>query len=345
MRDQHLQLLRTIELQRDGCAQAGSPLYVRLLNALERDLVDGGVSVDLLGPYGAAPVGDAVLLRLLAGVHRLVLEDRVPELAAHFPSVGGMPGPGLERSFLAAVNDHAGTLGGDLRGGVQTNEPGRAAALLAGFWEIGRAGLPLRVLEVGASAGLNLWFDRFGFRQDDWRWGPQDSPLVMESAFLGSPPRDSSIPVIAERRGCDLDPIDPATETGRNRLRSFVWPDQAARLRRLEGAVAVAAQGRARVDRQDGVSWLTDRLSEQVTGVATVVTHSIVFQYLSPEDQRSFLAVLDAAGAAATPAAPLAWLRMEPVGDRAEVRLTQWPGGQTRLMAVSGFHGPPVALR
>ena len=83
-------LLDTIELQRLGCELAGSPLYARVLDAVASDVRAGGPTNDLLAPHAGAPVGDAVLLRLLGGVHRLVLDGAVPALAVHYPSVGGL---------------------------------------------------------------------------------------------------------------------------------------------------------------------------------------------------------------------------------------------------------------
>ncbi len=351
-------LARTVELQRVGCELAGSDLYARLLAVVAGDLGRGGPCRDLLGPHAGAPVADAVLLRLLAGVHALVLDGRLPELAVHYPSVdrrssargrsmavlwARRAGDGsLAEAFLAAVDRHADDLQAALKRGVQTNEVGRSAALLCGFLDIARGGLPLRVLEVGASAGLNLSFDRYRYRSGDWAYGPADSPVRFEEPYRGRSPRSLGQLQVVERRGCDVDPIDPSTGPGALRLRSFVWPDQQDRLDRLDAALAVAAAHPVAVDRADAVSWLEERLTDPVAGVATVVTHSIVFQYLAPGDRSRFLALLEEAGARAGPDAPLAWLRMEPGGDTAEVRLTEWPGGRSRLVARSGYHGPPV---
>jgi hypothetical protein len=76
--------------------------------------------------------------------------------------------------------------------------------------------------------------------------------------------------------------------------------------------------------------------------VATVVYHSIVWQYLSNADRARVKRVMAAAGRAATPDSPLAWLRFEPGRNIAEVRLQLWPGSKDRLLARSGFHGKPV---
>ena len=88
---------------------------------------------------------------------------------------------------------------------LQTNEVGRCAALLPGFAAVARAtGLPLRVLELGASAGLNLNWDRYRYERAAAAFGPADSPVRLPLA--GSPP--PALRVVA-RRGCDAAPLDP----------------------------------------------------------------------------------------------------------------------------------------
>lgn len=335
-------LAETIELQRAGCELAGSALYAELLRAVAADVAGGGACRELLLPFAAAPMGDAVLLRLLAGVHGLVLEGRAPGLAAHYPSVGGTPHEGAADRFLAAVEEHRAPLGAAMERGVQTNEVGRSAALLCGFLRVAAPGLPLRVLEVGSSAGLNLRFDRYHYRSGAWAFGPPESPLRFDDPYVGDPPALPPSLRVAERRGCDLDPIDPTDPAGARRLRSYVWADQLDRLGRLDAALEIATAHPVAVDRAGAVAWLRSQLADPVEGVVTVVTHSIMFQYLSATDRTALLALLDAAGARATPSAPVAWLRMEPGGDRADVRLTTWPGGGTTRVARSSYHGPPV---
>src|SRR5690606_4730161 len=128
------------------------------------------------------------------------------------------------------------------------------------------------------------------------------------------------------------------------RLRSALWPDQGDRHARLAGALSVAAEVPVAVDRADAVEWVADQLATPRPGVATVVTHSIVLQYLDPGRRARFVATVAEAGRRATVDAPLAWLRMEPGGDQASLRCTVWPGGEDRLLARSGYHGPPVTV-
>lgn len=337
-------LLEAIETQRLGCELAGSSLYSSVLGAVSADVVSGGPCASVLAPAEGAPFGDAVMLRFLAGLHRLVLAGDAPLLAEHYPSAGGEPGPGLAAAVVDAVEQHRPSLVDAMARNVQTNEPGRSVTLLGGYLVLARLGLPLRIREVGASAGLNLLFDRYRYSADDGAFGPVDSPLVFERPWVGRTP-DLSAPLsVADRSGCDVDPIDLSTPSGRLWLRSFVWADHPERLDRLDAALAVAsAVGQPSVERADAVDWVRCELAELQPGTCTVVSHSIVFQYLDPEAGKELVGVVERAGLRARPDAPLAWLRMEPGGDRAELRLTVWPDGSTVSLATSAYHGPPVA--
>jgi hypothetical protein len=151
---------------------------------------------------------------------------------------------------------------------------------------------------------------------------------------------------VAERRGCDVHPLDPAEPAHQLRLRACLWPDQPDRRRRLDGAIAVAAAVPATVDRADAATWALEQLADPAPGVVTVVVHTIVAQYLAPATRRDLDAAIRSAGEAATPTAPVAWLCMEPATEtEAEVRLTLWPKPtpvRTHVLARTAFHGPPV---
>lgn len=126
---------------------------------------------------------------------------------------------------------------------------------------------------------------------------------------------------IVERRTCDASPIDPGTEDGRLTLQSYVWPDQVERMRLLSAAIDVARRVPAHVDQANAADWIKATLADGVSGVATMVYHSIVWQYLSNVDRARLKRMMAAAGQAATHDNPLAWLRFEPGGEVAEVRL------------------------
>jgi hypothetical protein len=270
----------------------------------------------------------------MGAVHRLVLRGDAPALAKHYPSAGGRPGDAWP-PFLGLLRERRDELRRLIELPVQTNETGRCAALLGGFLEVARrTALPLHLLEVGASAGLNLCFDRYRYELGEERWGPPDSPVVVRVRVRGRPPLDTPLR-IASRAGCDARPVDPRSEEGRLTLASYVWPDQLERLERLRAALALAAEVEAPVERAGAAEWTKARLAEPTPGTATVVFHSIVMQYLPAAERERFEEALEAAPGT------VAWLRMEPADDDlTDVRLAL--GGEDRLLARAGYHGDPV---
>jgi hypothetical protein len=215
--------------------------------------------------------------------------------------------------------------------------------LLGGFITIAAAaGRPLAILEVGASAGLNLMFDCYCYDFGGWRWGADGAAPTIAASWEGPRPPDVPL-VVAERRGCDRHPLDLRDDEARRRLRSYVWADQKERLERVDAAIATALSfGPPAVDRVDAADWLEARLEEPRPGRVAVVVHSIVWQYLA-EDTRARIADAIARRGAAAEAGgpPVAWLRMEPEPDAAQpgLRLTLWPGGQERLLGIGDYHG------
>ena len=179
------------------------------------------------------------------------------------------------------LREHADELRAALELAPQTNEPGRSVPLLVGIFDaVRRSGLHrVRLLEVGASAGLNLLVDRFRIVGDGWASGPADSPLQLHGCGDRSG-RTGGLPVLS-RRGCDLAPVDASTEDGRLRLTSFVWPHDLHRHARLRAALQVAASFPVQVERAPASTWLADQLALpcRADGVLTVVWHSVTRQY------------------------------------------------------------------
>ncbi len=300
--------------QAEWAARLGSPMYTALLLRMAENARNNGPCLAALEPVPASRMLAPLLL--LAAIHRSVLEGQLPEVAPYYPSAGGHADvEALWPHFLSAVP------GAKLPAGVQTNEVGRSRALLPGFVEVAqRTGLPLRLLEIGASAGLNLRWDHFPFL---------DVPEQIQ---------------VTERRGCDLNPIDPTLDQNQPAMLSFLWPDQTDRLRLLREALEIARRVPVVVDRSDALPWLQTHLANPRTGVATVVFHSIVMPYLSEDAREEVRSILEGAGRLATANAPLAWLSMEPEGQGTDIHLTLWPGGVRRLIAQSGAHGADVVL-
>jgi hypothetical protein len=347
---------RRIRAQAATAIQRRSPLYLGLLERLADDVAAGGPAWALLRERAGEPRGDALPLRLMAAAHRLVLAGEAPELARWYPSAGG-EGTAAQAwpDFHALLVDRAGELRVLLDEPLQTNEPGRAAALLPGFLSVAcDTGLPLRVLELGASAGLNLNWDRYHYRAPGFTFGPDDSPVRLEDVYEGRAPEVVRGAAVASRAGCDRHPLDPASEHDRLVLRSAVWADQRERLALLDGALEVARRHPPAVERAEAGAWLAARLAEPADALATVVVHSIVIQYVPPAARDELRALIAATGREATSRRPLAWLRLEPPeheppeGDPArglaELRLTRWPGGREELLGHAGYHGRPVRL-
>jgi len=331
-----------LQWQADACRMIGSPLYAGLMERAAEDVRVGGPTAEILRGHENDPRFSVLGLRLLGAVNRLVLSGREPALADAYAA--GRVSEAWER-LLDVLRRNSGELRDSLEQPVQTNEVGRCAALLFGFLAVaGETGLPLRLLEVGASAGLNLRWDRFAYAADGFAWGATDSPMQLEFELEGAAPALPTSVEVAERRGCDANPIDATTPEGRLTLLSFVWPDQPERIARMEAALEVANEEPVELERETASTWTRRMLADPASGRATVIYHSIVSQYLSDAERAALFDGIREAGERATPDAPLAWLRMEPADDRANLELTLWPGGEDRLLARVGYHGTPVEL-
>ena len=333
--------------QASYCAAMGSPLYAELLERAADDAAGGGPVHALVEPFDAPNLrANALALRLMAAVHRLVLAGEAERLAAHYPTAGGHAGiPRAWDAFRELVAERRERLQPLVAQPCQTNEVGRCAPLAFGFLELAaRHGLPLRLFEVGSSAGLNLRLDRFHYAGGGVAFGPPDSPVDLSGLWLEAPPHVPARLEVAERLGCDLQPIDVATADGRLQLESSLWADQVARLARLRGAFELAARIPATVERVSVDEWLPRVLSATRHGTTSVVFHSIVYEYFPEPVRLAFHRALEDAGARAAKAAPFAWLRFEstPATRGYAATLTEWPGGVERVVATAGAHGADV---
>lgn len=326
------------------CDAMGSPFTARLCRMLARRLEPGDPVSDLVLDWPDNPEGraSALPLRLAGALHDLVLADADAGLVAVYPpNAARATDAELWMAVSAAFVRHETEILARLKGPPQTNEPMRSAVLCPGFLTVSaRTRLPLVTSEIGASAGLNMVWDRFDYRFGHVPWGRYRSPVVLCPDWIGPTPPLRPARVL-ERAGCDRSPIDPDDPAARRRLLSFVWPDQPDRVERTAAAIGLARAEPERVEAAVAPDWLERRLSEVRPDRVHVVYHSVVWQYLDPDDQDRCEALLRKAGAAATPDAPLAWLRMEgTVTDPdAALTLTLWPDGTTHELARADFHG------
>ena len=337
-------MIQSFETQIRWCHGLGSPFTAELLSHARQDLEQDGVLAAVLGGWSGDPVSGAVPLRVAGALHALVLSGRSPNLAACYPphhAIGGRLGLALD----TALKQHRPFIENFVLSPPQTNEVGRSAVLIGGFLEISHAtGLPLNLLEIGASAGLNLIWDRFTYRLGTAVWGDPASPVSLAPEWSGPPPSVSTPIEVMSRAACDVEPVDLEDPDQRLRLKSFVWADQTTRLARLDDAIGLARSAGFRVDRSDAASWLSDRLAAPPEGATTVLYHSIMWQYVPEATRNAITASIRAAARRATPTAALAWLRYEPVagGKRPELNLTLWPGEHHTRLATAHAHGSSV---
>jgi hypothetical protein len=338
-------LLEHFAEQAGFCGPYGSPFTARLIEAMAKDIEDGGPTAALVADWPGNPRADAVSLRLAGALHAAALMGLAPALAAQYPAqrpdwTMDAVWP-LARAFLE--KEHA-WVAAFIQSAPQTNETRRAIGLLGGFLAVAeRFGGPIDTLEIGASAGLNLNWDRFSYRTASWAWGDPGA-VTIDTDWRGPPPPLGAPLRVRTRAGCDLNPLDLADREQRLRLRAYIWPDQADRLARFDGAADMALASRVRVERADAAAWLAQKLAVRSADAPTVVYHSIFYQYPPRETRQRIADVIAAAGAAGP--SPLVWLRLEPEaalgGPRDSLRMlidtVTWPGEERRLLAVTDGH-------
>jgi hypothetical protein len=333
------------ETQARGCGRDGSPLYDALVSRLGEDHSSGGVVAELLEQWQGNPILQGLAMRFLGAVHHLVLAGEVPDLARHYPSTGGKPNyPEVEDLFVETLDAHRAFVAKRLQEQVQTNEVRRSAALLGGFLSVAdETGLPLRILEIGASAGLNQLWDRYRYELGPHRWGECEGEPLLATDWSGPAPALGARVRVESRRACDLFPIDLSEPEERRRLEAFIWPDQPERRERFLRAADAAVAAGVRVERASALPWLEARLEERVAGAATVLFHSVMWLYLDREERRGIRTLMDRVGGSSKSDRPLAWLRMEAKDfETCELRLRLWPTGDDRLLGTCGFHGQSV---
>ncbi|MFC4405898.1 DUF2332 domain-containing protein [Haloarchaeobius iranensis] len=289
---------------------------------------------DVLAIAGAVPADQPAPNNLFAAVHALLLDGAAHDLREWYPSVVGEdardpnvddPVPAFAdfvRSHEARVRELVATRR------TQTNAVGRTSVLYPAFARVAeRVDGPVALVEVGASAGLNLLFDRYSYQYRLPDGGARtvgvDDASVTVSADLraGDPPLPADPPAVATRVGIDLNPLDATDDEDLNWLRALVWPEHVDRHEQLAAAATVARTDPPEIVAGDALDVLTAVVDELPTDVAVCVYDTQVLYQLTEAQRDRYRDLL---------------------ADLATDRDLHWVSGSH---AVESSDGPGIALR
>ncbi|WP_336957925.1 DUF2332 domain-containing protein [Sphingobium aquiterrae] len=319
------------------CRAMDSPFTASMLEAAKRQLREtsrtGRRIADWPGNRGHA----AVALRLAGGFHALARAGASDALTALYQNRTG----DFDRVVADILSAQDAFLAGWLNAPPQTNEVGRAAAIMAALlMASARFGQPFELLELGSSAGLNLNLHRYAYDLGGVAAGDPASALRIRPEWRGPPPPNAKVEIL-RTRGVDIAPIALADPAQGERLMAYVWADRDDRMARLEQAIAIARAHPPALDRGNAAAWIADRLREpQAEGVTRAIFHSIVLQYIPAEGQAKIRAAILEAGQRATAARPLAWISFEwdEARNAIHLKLSCWPGDGERDIATCHPH-------
>jgi hypothetical protein len=337
-----MSLAQAFEDQAVSCARMGSPFMADVLRALinvwDHSTGLGQAIAAYTGDIG--PVGHSLPLRIAGGLHALVLTETSEPLMGVYPPHDVSPDD-LERAVRDALQDHQTFMIEWVKSAPQTNEVRRSAALRAGAQvALSHFQRPIVLSELGASGGLNLLWDRYALKIDGNVFGPKDAALNLTPDWEGPLPPVADVN-IAQRAGVDLNPLNLNDAADLLRLKAYLWADQPHRLALTQAAVSVMD---TLIEQGDAIDWLEQRLMRPEAGHLHLVQNTVAWQYFPQASQQRGVALLEAAGALATPETPLAWLSMENDGDAtagigAALTLRLWPGDITLRLGRADFHG------
>ena len=297
-----------------------SPLYMRLCPLL----------ADL--PTAMTMMSRATTMQrrpnlLLAALHASLLRDAAHPLAEWFPTVGGVRSPDDGR-LSDALADFVSQRADELqhlvaRGATQTNEPGRSGVLFPALADIAADAGPIGLVEVGASAGLNLRLDsyQYTYQLSDSvaRFGNPETAVHIQcdaSQSVTRLPLDNMRSLhLGYRSGVDLNPLDVDDELQARWLQALVWPDEPGRCSRLGAALALARTLPVSVRQGDAVDSIEALIAEVPETLRPVIVTTWVMTYLPPDRRVAFCDAVKRIGATR----PLTWLFMEHPSYAAEL--------------------------
>lgn len=264
--------------------RGSSPHYERLAMGISRD-----PAMLTLASYA---ISQPVPMIFLAAVHYLLLNGAAHSLAAMYPDINpelcpteADPYP-FFRDFCFQHQEEVKNLIATHH--VQTNEVRRCACLLPAFCIVAKQaqGLPLALVEIGASAGLNLLWDCYGYDYGNGNiHGNGTSPVQLTCSLRGDkrPPFPETFPQIASRIGIDLNPIDVRDQSAVNWLSAFIWPEHTARFDLLHRAIEIARNNPPELHKGDILECLPRIMETMPRETLLCLFHTFVSNQMSQE--------------------------------------------------------------
>jgi hypothetical protein len=270
-------------LQQDGGVTRDEDLE-RIAEGYRRFVGDAAEESPRYSELAAAVAEDDAILRFLAGLPAGKWQP--PLFLASVRFTDGVPpdGTALRRRVTQDTDRLRQTM---LSRATQTNEPARCAALLPPLAAIDG---PIGLIEVGTSAGLCLYPDRYSYEYDGRPVGER-RPVHLRCTTSGDVPVPTRLPAVVARIGVDLDPLDVTDADDRAWLRALVWPGprEAERLQRLDAAADEVAADPPVLLRGDLVDELDAALERVPAGATPVVMHTALLPYVPEERRTAFL--------------------------------------------------------
>lgn len=320
--------------QADHAAKANAPCTARVVRAQLAILDTRTELAWRMKDWPGLMLEDAMPLRVAGGLHWLALTGADRRLEPVY--TGALTDQATIVALVVAIAvEWDAKLVPWLDHPPQTNEAGRSASFMAALlWLSGRLGPRFEMNEIGASAGVNTMIERYRYDLGGVTLGPADSPMRIAPEWRGPPPPTAEVEIVAIR-GCDVMPVDLSDPAEALRLKAYVWPDAAERMGRIEAAARLAGEKPPLLERKDAGAFVEERLAvPQQAGVARVLYHSVMWQYLPEATRRSITAAMEQAGAHASAERPLAWIQLETnrATFRHELTVRYWPGGEEAVL-------------
>ena len=320
-----------------------APLYRTLATAIADD-------AQLCSLLQVASDEQAIPVLLFAAVHHELLRTREPSLACFYPNLQREPAEG---DAFAAFRDFALLNADSIRATIatrhtQTNEIGRCALFVPALAALNTEVGPLSLVDVGASAGLNLMLDRFRYTYEPGGSVGPASTVHLPCSTRGPVPVPGTLPSIAAAVGIDAFPIDLDDDDALRWLEACVWPDQIDRFERLVAAIDLARTVRPVVRHGDAVDDLAATVVEAAAAGHPTVTNSWVLNYLAPASRQRYVAALDELGSrfdlswvlAESPAQTvgLPIPTTEPAEELTVLSVVRWRGGRRTVQRLATCH-------